>query len=547
MNAKETKKLLAENPHLFEAYRISLREDKKRMEFVSSLDEFKGTLEEGFNVVYPLGNYVFINVKGDQASGLTYNVIEPTLDEMEQKKYDLILTKMLMQAAQESPHKTDAEFRNKLKKLAKASTKIVRKRVPAEKIGEKALFYGKKVPVTKEEFRKILYALVRNVIESGILVPLLMDPYIEDIHCIGVSSLTLIHKKFKAVPTSVSFGSEDELDKYVLRMAERMGRPVSISKPIADGALPDGSRINIIYSDDVSVRGPSFTIRKFSAVPLSIIQLIRWGSFSSQMAAYIWLALENGLSMFVCGETASGKTTTLNASLPFILHSSKIYSTEDTLEVLPPHHTWQRLLTRESGPKDQHVDAFLLLKAALRSRPDYIIVGEIRGKEGAIAFQAMQTGHPVIATFHASSVKKMIQRFTGDPINVPMAFMDNLNICVIQLAVYVGGKFLRRMTAIEELLGYDSESEAVLTRKVFYWEPSNDTFVFAGLYNSYMLEMKIAAIKGYTDRTKIYDELNDRKRILERMIEKDIAGYHEVRDAIVAYQKEGVEGLPFAL
>lgn len=547
MSNRDIKKLLAENPHLQKVYVTSLRDDKKRMQFVSSLDDFKGTLEEGINVVYPLGNFVFVNIKGTKKTGLSYIVIEPSLDEMEQNKYDLIINKMLMMAAKESPHKTDAEFRNKLKKLAKACTKIVRKRVPVEKIGEKALFYGKRVPVTKVEYRKILYALVRNIIESGILVPLLMDPYIEDIHCIGVQNLTLIHKKFKAIPTSLSFGSEDDLDKYVLRMAERMGRPVSISRPIADGALPDGSRINIIYSEDVSVRGPSFTIRKFSAIPLSICQLMRWGSFSTQMGAYIWLALENGLSIFVCGETASGKTTTLNAALPFILHSSKIYTTEDTLEVLPPHQTWQRLLTRESGPVDQRVDAFLLLKAALRSRPDYIIVGEIRGKEGAIAFQAMQTGHPVIATFHAASVKKMIQRFTGDPINVPIPFMDNLNICVIQLAVYVGGKFLRRMTAIEEILGYDPESGGVLTRKVFYWEPSNDSFVFAGLYNSYMLEMKIAAIQGYKDRTKIYDELDNRKKILEAMMEKDIVGYHEVRDAVWAFQKLGMEGLPFAI
>ena len=547
MDKREIAKQLRDNPHLMAAYRRSMAEDKVRMVIVKSLDEYKGTIDEGINVVYPLGNFVFINVKGVKATGLRYIVIEPELDEMEEKKYDLVMTRMLMLAAQEEPHKTDAEFRNKLKKLAKSATKIVKRRVPVEKIGEKALFYGRKIPVTKTEFKKILYILVRNIIESGLLVPLLMDPYIEDINCIGVSNLTLIHKKFKMVETSVSFSSEEDLDKYVLRMAERIGRPVSISKPIADGALPDGSRINIIYSDDVSVRGPSFTIRKFSAVPISITQLIRWGTFSAQMAAYLWLALENGLSMFVCGETASGKTTTLNASLPFILATSKIYSTEDTLEVLPPHTTWQRLLTRESGPKDSHVDAFLLLKAALRSRPDYIIVGEIRGAEGAVAFQAMQTGHAVIATFHASSVTKMIQRFTGDPIRVPIAFIDNLNIVVIQQAVYVGGRFLRRMTAIEEILGFDSESGSVLTRKVFYWEPSNDTFVFAGLYNSYMLEMKIAAIQGYTDRTKIYDEMDQRTKILETMLENELIGYHEVRDSIVNFQKLGVEGLPFAL
>ena len=546
MKDREINKLLRENPHLRLAMKRSLRDDPWPMKILKSPDEFTGKSAEGMNIVYPLGNSVFINIIGDIKTNLRYIVIEPALDEMEAIKYELVLTKMLMMAAHEEPHKTEAEFRSKLKKLSKKSVKFTKKRVPVD-ISEKTLFYGGRVPVTKAEYKKILYTLVRNVIESGILVPLLMDPYIEDIHCIGISAISLIHKKFKTLETSISFPSEDELEKYVLRMAERIGRPVSISKPIADGALPDGSRINIIYSDDVSVKGPSFTIRKFSAVPISITQLIRWGTFNAQMAAYLWLALENGLSMFVCGETASGKTTTLNASLPFILHHSKIYSTEDTLEVLPPHATWQRLLTRESGPKEQHVDAFILLKAALRSRPDYIIVGEIRGAEGAVAFQAMQTGHAVISTFHAASVRKMVQRFTGDPINVPMSFIDNLNIVIIQMAVYVGGRFLRRMLAIEEILGYDKEMDSVLTRKVFYWDPQTDEFVFAGLYNSYMLEQKIAATQGYDDRTQIYNELNQRANILTTMIEREIIGYNEVRDTIVSYQKEGVAGLPFTL
>ena len=547
MKKKEINKMLQENPHLRAAYRLSAAKDRVAMTFLKTPNEFKGKIEDGINLVYPIGNSVFINIKGDLRTNLRYNVIEPILDELEEKKYELVMTKMLLQAAMEQPHKTEAEFRAKLKKLVKKSTRITKNRITVDKVNEKSLFYGGKIPVTRSEFNKIHYFLVRNIIESGILVPLLMDPFIEDIHCIGISNIALIHKKFKTLITNISFANEDELEKYVLRMAERIGRPVSISKPIADGALPDGSRINIIYSDDVSVRGPSFTIRKFSAVPLSVCQLMQWGTFDINMGAYIWLAMENGLSLFVCGETASGKTTTLNAALPFIQHSSKIYTTEDTLEVLPPHDTWQRLLTRESGPKEQHVDAFILLKAALRSRPDYIIVGEIRGAEGAVAFQAMQTGHAVLATFHASSVRKMVQRFTGDPIRVPISFIDNLNIVVIQMAVYVGGRFLRRMLAIEEILGFDKESDAVLTRKVFYWEPDTDTFIFAGLYNSYMLEEKIAAVQGYKDKTKIYDELNQRAKILKTMIDKGIMGYNEVKDAIIGYQKEGLTGLPFAL
>ncbi|WP_276968375.1 type II/IV secretion system ATPase subunit, partial [Metallibacterium scheffleri] len=237
------------------------------------------------------------------------------------------------------------------------------------------------------------------------------------------------------------------------RLSERIGRPVSDKVPIVDATLPDGSRLSIVYSSDVSIRGPSFTIRKFSDIPISIIQLVKYNTMSAEEAAYLWLALEYGQSIFVCGETASGKTTVVNALVPFIRPESKIFSAEDTPEIRCPQPAWQQLVTRERGAEESRVTLFDLLKTALRSRPNYIIVGEIRGAEGSMAFQAMQTGHPVIATFHAASVKRMIQRFTGTPINIPVTFMDNLNIALIQQAVYVNGKFLRRTTSINEIEG----------------------------------------------------------------------------------------------
>ena len=191
------------------------------------------------------------------------------------------------------------------------------------------------------------------------------------------------------------------------------------------------------------------------------------------MAAYVWICLEYGMSVLVSGETASGKTTTLNAILPFIDHNVKIYSAEDTPEVKVSHKIWQRLVTRDSKNEDSRVEMFDLLKAALRSRPRYIIIGEIRGVEGATAFQAMQTGHPVIATFHASSIVKMIQRFTGDPINVPIRFFDNLNFALFQEVVEApGGGIARRITGVDEVIGYNKHSDGVLTRGMFEWDPS---------------------------------------------------------------------------
>jgi flagellar protein FlaI len=325
-----------------------------------------------------------------------------------------------------------------------------------------------------------------------------------------------------------------------------MGDPVSDSDPIVDSTLPDGSRINIIYSDDVSIKGSSLTIRQGDDTPLSINQITNWGTLSPELAAYLWLCLENEQTVFVVGETASGKTTTLNAILSYIPRDSKIYTAEDTAEVIPPHNTWQQLLTREGGGENSaDVDMFDLVAAALRSRPDYIIVGEVRGAEGRMAFQAAQTGHPVMLTFHASDIVSMIQRFTSDPINVPETFMDNADVALFQNRVKQGDQVLRRVTSVQEIEGYSKEMEGVITREVFNWDPVNDEIVFQGMNNSYVLEEQIASLLGYADTRQIYDDLEFRADLIRRMIQEDILGYHAVNEAIDNFQRDGLEGLPF--
>ncbi|RLF53296.1 MAG: hypothetical protein DRN24_01455, partial [Thermoplasmata archaeon] len=208
---------------------------------------------------------------------------------------------------------------------------------------------------------------------------------------------------------------------------------------------------------------------------------------------------------------------------------------------------WQRLLTKTTGPEEGQVDLFDLLKAALRSRPEYIIPGEVRGAEGNIVFQAMQTGHPCMTTFHAGSVTKVIQRFTGDPINVPKTFMDNLDFVVIQLAIDRGGKLIRRVTSIDEIEGYNREVDGIMARNAFEWDPVEDIHRFKANRNSFILEEKIAKNAGYADPSEIYLEYDKRKHILERMVEEDIMDYYEVVQFIWSYYKEGEKGLPISL
>ena len=289
------------------------------------------------------------------------------------------------------------------------------------------------------------------------------------------------------------------------------------------------------------------TVRKFSETPISVTQLIRWGTLSSGVAAYLWLCLQYGRSLFVCGETASGKTTTLNAIIPFIPSNRKILSAENTPEVQVPHTVWQQLLTKSTGPKESHVELFDLIKAALRSRPDYIIPGETRGIEGRMVFQAMQTGHPCLTTFHAGSVTKVIQRFTGHPISVPKTFMDNLDVVLIQMAIEQKGKRLRRCLSIDEIEGYNKALDGIMSRTAFEWNPTDDVHVFKANRNSYILEQRIAKNAGFTDTMEIYDVYDRRKHILDRMVEENIMDYYEVVQFIWTYYREGERGLPISI
>jgi flagellar protein FlaI len=250
------------------------------------------------------------------------------------------------------------------------------------------------------------------------------------------------------------------------------------------------------------------------------------------------------MNMFVAGATASGKTTTMNAITTFIRPDKKIVSIEDTPELQVPHKNWIRETTRGGGKESTgaEVGMFDLLKAALRQRPDRIIVGEIRGEEGAIAFQAMQTGHGVMSTFHASNVEKLIQRLTGQPINIPKTYIDSLDVVLIQSAVRVAGRGMaRRVMSINEIVGYDPTSESFSFIEVFRWNPATDTFDFPGFMNSYLLEEKIALRRGIPPFKKkiIYTELKRRAKILQRLhVERRLKNFYDVFAVLAEAQRQ---------
>ncbi len=529
---------MAKYPHL----RRYVNEIKKKMgtpDYYVELDRsLKG--EKNPNIIYGVNDPMFIHIYHEEGKGMIYNVVEPRIKEEDQKIFEEVMDRLIELAHKYPVPENVLEIGPVLLKLY---DEIVTVKGKGNELMDK--FKGK-IVLSQEQYDTVKYYIIRNRVGYAKLEPIFYDPNIEDIHCTGIGNITMIHKIFDMVHTNITFPTDLELNRYIIEVSERVERPTSEAQPVVDAIMPDGSRVNFIYGREVSLEGSSFTIRKFAEVPVSITQVINFATLSSEIAAYLWLALENGMNTFVCGETASGKTTTLNAMSAFIKPDDKVYTVENTPEVTMPHETWQHLVTREAG-KETDVTYQDLLIASLRSRPNYIIVGEIRGAEGAIAFQAMQTGHPVMSTFHAGSIKSLIQRLTGDPINVPIAFIDNLNIGLIQMAVSNNGKFVRRVLSVTEIERYYEPENKMISREVFTWDSREDVHNFRGLYNSYILEKKIAMMLGFQDTRDIYTEMFKRAKILDQMVAHKIFNYFDVWEILKNYHISGDSALPFQI
>jgi len=445
-------------------------------QYYETLNRSMGDLQNP-NLIYPVSEGIFVHIYPDPTDARNYYIsIEPGMTQDLSTVMDEVETRLVDFVGEMDDTSADNKKRTQL--LLKSLSKIctVRKgnandspgrngsRVWGRRGGEEAALKSPgtltsrngKMVLTPSQYQSLRYLMVRDKEGMGPLDALIHDPYIEDISCSGLGPLFVEHKIFKSLKASISFSTFEELDSFVLRLSEKIGKPVTFRDPIVDATLPDGSRINIVFGGDLSKRGSNFTIRKFSSSPLSVLQLIGFNTLSYEMAAYFSLVLGHGMNMFVAGETASGKTTLMNALTTFIHPTAKIVSIEDTPELQVPHPNWTREVVRGSTKSSSGaaVTMFDLLRAALRQRPNEIIIGEIRGEEGAIAFQAMQTGHAAMATFHAASVEKLIQRLTGNPINIPKTYIDNLNVVAIQSMVRLpNGREARRVLSINEIVG----------------------------------------------------------------------------------------------
>jgi len=383
------------------------------------------------------------------------------------------------------------------------------------------------------QVEKLLYALRRDFIGYERIDGIKHDVNVEDISCDGYNSRVFVyHSDYEQIISNVSHG-EEELDDFVVKLAQRSGKGISKRRPQVDATLPDGSRAQLTLGREVSDHGTNYTIRQFKDVPFTPVDLINWKTFSLEEMAFLWLCIENDKSLIFAGGTASGKTTSLNAVSLFIPSNAKIVSIEDTREVELPQRNWVASVTRPSFTDDDggDVDEFDLLEAALRQRPDYIVMGEIRGEEGRTLFQVMSTGHTTYTTFHADSVGEVLKRFTTDPINVSKTMFTALDLVSIQTSTRVQGDKVRRNKSLTEINHYDAENDEINVQDVYQWQAEGDEFLKMGSSNT-LEEIKFD--RGW-DHGELQDELSKRRVVLAYLIDRGLNTYTQVAATLQAF------------
>ena len=476
-------------------------------------------LEETYPLIPPFA-YTLIQTDPD-TNQTRYMVVEVPLSEEETTTHQMITEILTEELELDFTLLRDREKTNEY--LKSTIMKIIRDY--AIKLDERSL-------------DKIVYYITRDYIGFGTLEPLLRDHMIEDISCDGVGvPIYIWHRKYDSIPTNILYEDDKDLDSVVIKMAQRAGRHISIASPLLDASLPDGSRVQLTLGREVTQKGSTFTIRKFRADPLTITDLVMFNTLSVEMAAYLWFCIENRHSALIAGGIASGKTTLLNSLSMFILPDLKIISIEDTAELNIPHENWIPSVARtgfgaeKAGRKRGQITLFDLLKAALRQRPDYILVGEIRGEEAYSLFQAMATGHLGMATIHGDSVTSVMHRLTSEPMNIPRALLASLDIVVVQRKIRYGGKSIRRSIALQEMIGLDPVTRELLTNRAFVWNAQDDSHQYLG--RSVILEKIMDAI-GMSERD-IWDEIERRKIVLRWMVKNRIRYYEDVANVIREY------------
>lgn len=519
------------NFNFFKKKEIELEDLSEKTEFhIDQKPAFikipKLTNSKEIDIRYPLiPPYAYAHIFwNEKTSEIEYEVEEPKLDDNETE-----ILKLIKKALEEM---INASFI----KLAKSNLIIAYLEKNIKNILEEL-----GTQVSRQTYNKLMYFIYRDAVGMNKIEPLLNDNYVEDIECNGSRTpLYIVHRMYENIQTNVIFNSDEELMNFVEKIAQKSGRYVSYAKPLLDGTLPDGSRVNATYTQDVTTRGPTFTIRKFSKTPWSPISLIISGSCDAATYAYLWLAVEHKFNFMIIGETASGKTTFLNSVVAFIPPEARVCSIEDTRELNLLHENWLPAVSRLGfgatnmmGITEGEVSLFDLLKSSFRQSPDYVIVGEVRGKEAYVLFQGMASGHPSFGTFHAGSVETLVRRLENEPINLPSSLIETLDI--VCFCAHIKGREdnFRRLVFVSELEKINSHDDEILYNEYIKWDPANDKHDFKE--NSLILQ-KIQDRSGIpVDKLKA--ELAMRTKLLQKLTDEKMTDFVKFNQIVKIYYK----------
>lgn len=507
--------------------------ESEKLQLQAEMGRMRGLLGHGkefLRTTYPVNPpYAFVEVRFNQEEGeFNYTVKEPRLLPGEDALLATIRGKMESTADQE-PVPVVAAGRLSDDPAMQAYLK--------RKFDFVVDLYD--LPVAPERAKTLHYYIQRELIGLGQADAVLRDPFIEDVSCNGHRvPIFVFHRVFGSMKTNVVYPDEGLLNKYIQKLAQVSGKHVSIYQPILDATLQDGSRINLTLGTEVTRKGSTFSIRKFSADPISPVDLMRLGSVGVEPMAFLWHMIQSKRSILISGGTASGKTTLLNAVSMFMRPEDKVVSIEDTAEVHLAHSNWIQSVARHGfgnssgGGKSGAITLFDLLVAALRQRPEYVLVGEVRGQEASTLFQAIATGHAAMATIHAGSVDELLHRMENDPMNIPRQLLQSLDLVIFPAQVVLkSGSRARRLKLMTEILGVDSATDNLLTSDPYAWDPDRDQFRFMG--RSFILE-RIAQATGRTLEEQ-QREVQQKARYLQLLTARGINHYQEFTRRVNAY------------